>query len=112
VFICNCTGTDDADSAAEDGTQSQSQSLADWLQTKLDSIISRLRGTTPLPDHHGDPELVADGNEEVDGDTAVPKPTKDGESGSDVKSEQVPSRPAARDVPKVVCYGQRLNMFL
>ena len=80
-FVYHCS-IDAGDSAI------QSSTFADWLQTRLASIISGLRGNTVSLEHQDDLGLVAEGDEEVDGDKAAGTPAKAsevGESGSEVK---------------------------
>jgi len=96
-FLCHhvvagyCADTDDG--------ASQSVMLVDWLEAKLNSILSRFRGNAVLPDHEA--ESVAGGNEEVDGER---KKTDLGDSGIETKDDSVVSD-EADDVPKPVCYA-------
>jgi len=82
-----------------DGSGGQSVSLADWVQNKLNSVIRCFRVNTPLQDHHGDPESVADGSNVGDGEER----SEHGESGTERVS-------ATKDVHQSVCCGGCLSV--
>jgi len=95
--------------AGTESADGESRSLISWLQNKFTGIVNRIRGNAALPaEHRDDPELVASGNEEVDGDTADSslKPRERAVSETEVKSAPTASADVLKPVSFSSCWSE------